>query len=66
MSRKQLEDEILYQRRYLKSLEETQTNCRSCARLRYKTNDCMLFGLVPREFMERSDCPSWEFELIPF
>ena len=66
MSRQQLEDEIHYQRRYLKSLEETKTDCHHCAKLRYKTTECMKHGAVPVEFMARSDCPDWEYQTVPF
>lgn len=66
MSRKQLEDEILYQRRYLNELENTVTNCLSCGRMKYDKSACMKHGPVPGDFQARTDCPDWEFEAIPF
>ncbi len=66
MSRKQLEDEILYQIRHLNELKAIKTNCYSCGRKKYEGNVCMLHGQIPPGFMTNEDCPDWEFELIPF
>lgn len=66
MSRQCLEDEILYQRRYLKSLEETKTNCLSCGKKKYDKPVCLKHGQIPPSFLISEDCPDWEYESIPF
>lgn len=66
MSRASLEDRISYCKRELASLEAITTTCHHCERKRYQENVCHKFGPVPVEFMNRTDCPDWEFNSIPF
>ena len=66
MSRKQLEDRLLWCKRELAELEAMATNCNSCENKKYGQNECMKHGPVPAEFVVRTDCPDWEFQSIPF
>lgn len=66
MSRAQLEDRILLCKRELAELEAMKTNCHSCGKKKYLRNECLKHGLIPMEFMDREDCPDWEFEMMPF
>jgi hypothetical protein len=66
MSRASLEDRICYCRRELADLEAMQTNCSTCERKKYNSSECMKHGYIPAEFAVRTDCPDWEFNLLPF
>ena len=65
MSREALQDQICNCQRELKSLLELQTNCHSCDRFK-DGGICEGNGKVPEEFTNRTDCPQWQFALIPF
>lgn len=66
MSRASLEDRILWCKRELVQLENMVTNCSSCDNKKYNRNECIKYGPVPFEFTQRTDCPDWTFESIPF
>ena len=66
MSRAPLEDRILWCKRELAELEATKTDCYSCDNKKYGRNECMKHGVIPFEFMSRTDCPDWAFQSIPF
>lgn len=64
MSRESLQDHISYCQRELTTLQELKTTCHTCER--FKDGICEGNGQVPEEFTNRTDCPQWQFALIPF